>query len=230
MSTDDRDPSSDASAKLRQSLVFLYTAYELPGIAGDEVVEYYSTSGIERLRHVLTTETESLFDFFGDSYDLGECFALADYGTPEDSLETGEEAVFRAALDEDERSLEELSDLHPSSQFDGYRAVIGHRIKAGAVANLPKGLELFNFVMECGISVDQFTEAFCCMRLQSPRDFVPCFLDRVWNDEDFQAHRPLPALFREQVQHPQWPQTDLMLGKFLLVVDYFTSLWEKRSW
>jgi len=221
------DRPGNARHETSDKILFLHVHYNLPGVWDEEQLHYYRSRDIEKLRNTLHTTIDHLLDLFSGSWELGECFALCDYPSPEDSLDDEEKAVFRSGVSSDDLT-DNLDDLWGSDTFSGYRALILHKIRTGLIEDFRAAVDLFNMVMECGISADSCTKAYCQVTLEDAGDFAPRFLEWLSRDESFTANRLILDVLRRQVDRPGWPRDDLDLGKFLLLVDYYASILEER--
>jgi CBS domain-containing protein len=191
-----------------------------------------------------------------------------------DSFDSQELEIFRSALDGKDRGLR-LSELHPSDQFKGCRAVIRRRIHSPDIADWHRGIDLFNGVMESALPTDDSLTPRCYILLQTAREFAPGFIERllrsaraheeerlleayraalkrnrfedlvlrglreVWEGSEqnstvqtpahdrglaLESIRPLLVTAAHMVGQNDWPQSDLALGKFLLIFDYYEQL------
>lgn len=228
------------------TLIFAQTYYNLPGVWESEWVGYYPATNIDRLRNELKSHIEHQLDLFSESADYEDHFSAADYGNPEDDISPEELPLFRAALPEPERQMP-LSDLHPSDQLAGYRAVILNQVASGDLVELQSAADRFNWLVEAAIEGVDNQNARSYITIQTEKEFAPSFIaglpesiDRLqeprrydpYSDligETFAPLRPLLEILRPSVSQPAWPPSDLALGKFRLIVDYFKAVAEKYS-
>ena len=218
--------------------LFLAIFHNLPGISTGEEIDYYTACDRERLQRDLVSRTEHFLALFSESYDYEDYFSCADYAITGDSVDESELDTFRSVLDPDGREGP-LTNLHPRDIFNGYRAVIGERLRSDDVAVRQTGIELFNFVMECALPGDDNRNPTCYIQVQTAKEFAPAFLasllDTIRAQEEtrlvvprrrhlaqvLQPIQGLLAMMETVVSEEEWPQTDLALGKFLLLVDYY---------
>lgn len=231
-------PTTNQQQQQPSEIVFLYASRRLPGITEGEEFDYYGPNESNRLRYEVTELVERSLEQFSENSHLAEYFAVADYGGPDEWLEEGEEDVFRSGLDEGRRD-KELQELCQEEVFQGYHRVIGHRLATGALAKMQAAIDLFNFLMEAALMQVDSGDPFCQIHLEMAPDFARRLLDRI--DCAIQAKPadrvrfcptepvgaafeplvPLLSMLRRQINLSGWPRTDLQLGKFLLVADYF---------
>lgn len=221
------------------SLIFARTYYNLPGVWESESVEYYPTTDIDRLRNDLKSHIEHQIDLFSESADYEAYFCSAHYGIPEDQIAPDELPLFRASVPESERQLPPPK-MHPSDQLAGYRAVILNRVAKGDWSALLSAADCFNWLIEAAIECVDDQNPRSYIQIRTEKEFAPSFvegllasIDRLreprrrydhyseFIGEKFQPLKPLLEILRPSVLHPAWPHSDLALGRFFLIVDYF---------
>lgn len=168
-------------------------------------------------------------------------FSAAEYGNPEEFTTADELLLFRAALPKSEQQLP-LDEIHPLDQLEGYRAVILSRVANGDWATLQSAVYRFNWLIEAAIEGVDDRDARSYIEIKTEKDFAPSFLESLlalidrlqeprrrydnyseFIGEKFQPLKPLLEILRPSVTHPAWPHSDLALGRFLLIVDYFRA-------
>jgi hypothetical protein len=218
--------------------------HHLPGVSEGEEIDYYTPGDRERLQRDLLRKTEHYFALFSNS-EYEDHFSCAEYEPPDDYLTDAELDTFRSALDLDDRDCPP-SDLHPRAIFHGYCAVVDLWIRSKDLAICQKGIELFNSVMESALPTDDSSNPRCYVTLQTAKEFAPAFigdlLDAVrtcektrfslprWRyvGEAMKPLQPLLTMLAKMVTNEAWPKSDLALGKFLLLADYYREL--MRGW
>jgi hypothetical protein len=224
-------------------VMFVCAYHNLPGISDGEWVEYYTPEGFQRLREDLKSYIEHQLDLFSESYDYADYFSGGEYGNPEDSISDDELPVFRSALAAEDQQTP-LPDLHPLDVLQGLRAVMFKRM-AGDLADARSAVELFNFVMECAIEAVDSRNPRSYIRVETPKEFGPWFIDRIlgsieslqqtWRHDPyekfigqkFEPLKPLLDMLKPIVQSAAWPYNDLSLGRLVLIVDYFKKVVEE---
>jgi hypothetical protein len=214
--------------QLNDQLVFVHCAYDLPGVYCAAWIDYYYTADLSRLRHDLIAHVDSQLELFSESADYGDYFCGADYGVSEGSLDDDEEAVFRSALDKENKSCQ-LDDLRPSEVLEGIRAIIKQRIQIGTLADIGQALALFKTTIDDGLSDVTHCDAYSWIAVQHPRQFARSFLEDLAVNKAFEPLAPLLKMLRRRVDDVTWPRSDVDLGQLLLVVDYYNDLNEDRG-
>jgi hypothetical protein len=226
--------------------IFVEAYYNLPGIWESEWVEYYPATNLDRLRSELKSHIEHQLDLFSES-EYEDHFSAAEYGNPEEFITADELPLFRAALPKSGQQLP-LDELHPRDQLKGYRAVLLNRVANGDWAALQSAVYRFNWLIEAAIEGVDDRDARSYIEIKTEKDFAPSFIgsllasiDRLQEPrrrydhysefigERFQPLKPLLEILRPSVSHPAWPSSDLALGRFLLIVDYFKVVSDEYS-
>jgi hypothetical protein len=226
-------------------ILFLTVFHNLPGVSDGEQVDYYTSSDSESLRRDLASAADRHFTLFSENSEYEDYFSCAEYSIDDDSFDDAEINVFRSVLDVDE-GQRSLKDLHPRDTFRGCRAVVADRINNADLSVKRRGIELFNFVMECALPTDDRRNPRCYIELETAKEFAPRFIDgllditrsaeesrwayprRYHIHEAFQPLHSLLEMLSRAVYEPAWPRNDLTLGKLLLLVDYYQDL--GRAW
>ena len=226
-------------------ILFLTVFHNLPGVSDGEQIDYYAPSDSESLRRDLASAVERHFTLFSESFEYEDHFSCAEYSIDEDSFDDPEVNIFRSVLDPEEQKRS-FEDIHPRDIFRGCRAVVAGRIHNADLAINQRGIELFNFVMECALPTDDRQNPRCYIQLETAKEFAPRFIDglldiirsaeesrwayprRYHIREGFQPLQSLLETLSRAVHEPAWPQNNLTLGKFLLLVDYYQVL--GRAW
>lgn len=225
-------------------LVFVHAYHNLPGISQGEWVAYYDLVGIDRLRQDLRRYIQSQLDLFSESFDYGEYFSVAEYDGVWDGLAEDDVKVFKLALSPADRNTA-FEELHPSDALNGLRAVVLHHIGEGDLDRLRWALSLFDGIIESAVEGVEFSNPRSYIKLQTTEEFAPWFIDRLLESfeylrqecrsdpyekfvgETFEPLRPLLEKLRPMIGRDGWPRNDLALGRFLLIVDYFTQVVEE---
>jgi hypothetical protein len=223
------------------SWVFVHAYYNLPGVWESEWVDYYPATNLDRLRTELKSHIEHQLDLFSESV-YEDHFSAAEYGNPEEFITADELLLFRAALPKSAQQSP-LAEIHALDQLEGYRAVILSRVANGDWAALQSAVYRFNWLIEAAIEGVDNQNARSYIDIKTEKDFAPSFIegllasiDRLreprrrydhYSDfigERFQPLKPLLEILRPSVSHPTWPHSDLALGRFVLIVDYFKDV------
>jgi hypothetical protein len=155
-------------------ILFLSVFHNLPGVLDGAEVCYYVPGDSEILRRDLASAIEHYFTLFSESFEYQDYFA--EYEIYEDSLAAAELEIFRSVLKPVDRTVP-LGDLHPRDTFRGCRAVVGACVRDPDLALNRRGIELFNFVMECALPTDDKRNPQCCIQLETAKEFAPRFID-----------------------------------------------------
>ena len=237
MTTTTQNPPGTAT-----EVLFVYAYHNLPGISDGSWVEYYAPARLEELRQALKSHIEHQLDLFSESYDYEEYFSIAEYGNPRDSISDDELSTFQSALASEDRQTP-LHELHPRDVLWGFRAVILKRI-AGDLTEVRWAIELFNDIMESAIEAVDNHNARSYVRLQTAREFGPWFIEylleavkalqqtrrqdsyHLFIAEKFSHLKPILDILHPVIHSTAWPHSDLSLGQFLLIVDYYKKVVE----
>jgi hypothetical protein len=228
--------------------LFLTVFHNLPGVSDGIETNYYTDGEKQRLSWDLASAVKFYLDIFVNSYYYQEYFSSAEYVVGDDWLNDLELSIFRLAIDLDQRTVP-LTELHPQDTLNGCYAVIESRIRSEDIADWRRGIDLFNDVMEAALSADEFSDPGCSILLRTTKEFAPEFisdlLDSVGStDQDrwrskqypriefvgaaFRPLLPLLEMIKKRVDRAGWPQSDIALGKFLLILDHYQEV--MRQW
>jgi hypothetical protein len=226
-------------------VIFMYAYHNLPGISEAEWVEYYTLANLHGLQQDLAAYIKQQVDLFSESYDYEDYFSCADYGIVEDWVDESEWPIFRSRLDPEDHARP-LGELHPRGVLEGFRGVMEHRVVSGELDKMRGAVGLFNFVMEAVLEGVDSHNARSYIRLERADEFAPWLIDSMLSaiaslkeqhrrdayeefvGEALEPVRPLIEMVGRRVRREGWPQSDLTLGKFLLLADYYKEVVEQR--
>jgi hypothetical protein len=230
-------------------LIFVHAYYNLPDDYENpegEWVKYYAPAESDRMGKELSEYIGEQLERFWQSHRYGEYFALADYGNPAHDITDAEEAVFRSALDKEDRGAE-LAHLQGSDKLRGLRAVILQRVGSGSLSEIRSGVETFNWIVEGAVETVDSENPRSRIDMVTAVEFGPWFVDRLlasvtrlaqtWTydpygkfiGESFAPLKPVLDLLSTRVHLESWPRDDLALGRLLLIVDYYNRVISQRS-
>ncbi len=236
-------------------LVFVSGYHNLPGISEGYWIEYYTPATFDRFRFDFKRYIEQQLEMFSESYDYEEYFSLADYGDEiSEFIDDDEEAAFRSAL----RPIDSpLDDLSSREKLNGFQAVILKRVDSGNLAEIRRGVKLFNWIVEAATDAVDDRNPGSCIWVETTGEFGPTFIDRLLNSveslekpeqgwhrtphswrgypypnyvaEKFVPLKPILNMVQPMVRHERWPHSDLAIGKLLLLVQYVTHVLEEEA-